>query len=92
MTLERIDVRRPEAPELSEPGINLHEGLRSDPVQTPLRIDSRLDESCLPQDPQVLGNRRLGQSKLLLDITHGVLGGCEQPQDRAAARLGNDRK
>src|SRR5258708_2129252 len=36
VTLERVDVDRPEAAERSEPGVYLHEWLGPDPVKTPL--------------------------------------------------------
>ena len=92
VTLERVDVDRPEAAERSEPGVYLHEWLGPDPVKTPLRINARLHEACLAQHPQVFGNRGLRQSQLLFDITDGSLRGCEQTQDGAAVRLGNDGK
>src|SRR5689334_19705371 len=40
MALERIDLGRPVAAELSEPSIHFHERLRPDPVQPALRIDT----------------------------------------------------
>ena len=59
MAFERIDVRRPEAPERREPGIDLHERLGPDPVEAPLCFDARLHEAGLAQHAQVLGDRGL---------------------------------
>jgi len=90
VTLESVDVARPEAAERSEPGVHLHEWLVPDPVKTPLCIDARLHEARLAQHAQVFGHRRLRHSQLLFDITYGLLRGGEQIQDGSAARLGND--
>jgi hypothetical protein len=54
VTLERVDVHRPEAAERSEPSVYLHEWLGPDPIKTPLRIDARLHESSLSKHAQVL--------------------------------------
>lgn len=51
---QRVDVDRPEAAELSEPGVYLHQRLRFYPVQAPLRFNPRLDESGFTKHPQVL--------------------------------------
>ena len=64
MALERIDVRRPEAPERREPGIDLHERLGPDPIDAPLCFDARLHEAGLAQHAQVLGHRGLRQLQL----------------------------
>jgi hypothetical protein len=45
MAFKRIHVGRPEAPEGSEPGIDLHERFRPDPIDAPLGFDARLDEA-----------------------------------------------
>jgi hypothetical protein len=92
VTLECVDVGRPEAAERSEPGVYLHEWRGPYTVETPLRINARLHKAGLTQYPQVFGDRGLRQSQLLLDIADGSLRGREQTQDGAAARLGNDGK
>jgi hypothetical protein len=73
MTLERIEMDRPEAPKRRKPGVDLHEGLGPDAVETPLGINARLHESGLTQDSQVLGNGGLRHPQLLFDIPHGPL-------------------
>jgi hypothetical protein len=90
VALERVEMCRPETAKLSKPSIDLHERLRSYPVETSLRINTCLDETRLPQHPQVFGNRGLRQSELLFDIPYRPLRGGEQTQDGAAGRLGND--
>ena len=59
VTLERIDAQRPEAAEWSEPGVDLHERFRPNPVKPPLCIDTGLDKTSISQDPQVFGHGRL---------------------------------
>src|SRR4051812_22627405 len=61
VSLQGIDVLRPEATEGTEPGVELHERLRSQAIETPLRFDPRLHEPRLPQDAQVLGDGGLRQ-------------------------------
>ena len=68
MVLERVDVLRPEAPERGEPGIELLERLRPQPVEPSLRLDPRFDEPCVSQHAEVLGDRRLGEAQLALDL------------------------
>jgi hypothetical protein len=70
VALERIHVRRPQASKLSKPRLDFFQWLGLDPVETPLRIDARLDEARLPQYAQMLGNQRLRQMQLLFDVTY----------------------
>ena len=42
MPFERVDVGGPKAPEGIEPGIDLHERFRPDPVDAPLCVYARL--------------------------------------------------
>jgi hypothetical protein len=51
MALERIHVRGPEPPELSEPGIDLDQRFRSEPVETALCGHHGLHETGLAQHP-----------------------------------------
>jgi hypothetical protein len=90
MALERVDVRRPQATERREPFVDLHQRLGPDAIDAPLRIHARLHEPGLAQHAQVLRHRRLRQSQRVLDVADRALRRDEQPQDRAAARLGDD--
>ena len=90
MPLERVQVDRPEAAEWGEPGIDLHQRLRSDPIQASLRVYARLNEAGLAKNPQMLRHRGLRYSQLLFEIAYRTLGGGEEAEDRAATRFGND--
>ena len=90
MAFEKIDVRRPETTELSEPSVELLEwsGLQS--VETALGIHCRFDEAGVAQDAEVLGDGRLRHAELTLDLTVGLLGRGQEAEDRAAIGLGDD--
>lgn len=90
MALERIEMDGPELPERREPCIDFHQRLRPNAVKPALRIDTRFDETRIAQHAQVLRNRGLGQIQRVLDVAHRLLGRCEQTQNGAAARFGND--
>jgi len=92
VAFESIYVSGPEPTERSEPGIDLLEWFGSQPVDTTLCVHRGFHETGLSQHSQVLGNGGLRQSQPLLNITYGSLGGREQTQDGAAARLGKDGK
>src|SRR5260221_3016707 len=81
VTFERVDVGRPEVPEGSKPGVDVHERFRSDPVDAPLRVHSRLYKAGLPEHPEVLGDRGLWHPKLVLDLADGPLRGRKEAQD-----------
>ena len=70
VAFESIDVRGPEPPELSQPGVHLLKWFRFEPVETALCIHGRLHEPGLAQHAQVLGNGRLRHAKLPLDLSH----------------------
>ena len=90
MSLERIDVPRPELTERSEPRFHFAEWLGFQPVQTPLRVDRGFHKSSVAQHPQVLGHGRLRHSKLTLDLSDRLFRCHQEAEDRAAVRLGDD--
>ena len=90
VAFERIDVRGPEPPELIQPGIDLLERLRPQPVEAALCIHRGFHEPGLAQHAQVLGHGRLRHPQLTLDLADRLLRGDQQAQDRAAVRLGDD--
>lgn len=90
MPLERIDVRRPEAPERRQPRIDFLKWFRFEAVQTALRIDRRFDEARIAQDAQVLRDGRLRHVKTPLDFAHGLLREDQEVQDSAPVWLRND--
>src|SRR5678815_5680628 len=90
VSLQSIDVLRPEAPEGTEPFVELHERLRSQSIEAPLCFDPRFHQARLSQHPQVLGDGWLRQSKLTLDLAHGALGREQQAEDGPSIGLRDD--
>jgi len=90
MAFESIDVHRPEATELFEPGVELLKWSRFQPVEAALRVDCRFDEAGVAKDAEVLGDGRLGHMELPLDLTDGMLVESEKAEDRTAVGLGDD--
>src|SRR5215471_9225570 len=90
VALESIDVCRPKAAELSQPGIQLLKGFRFQSVEAALCVHRGFDEAGLAQHSQMLGYGRLRHTKLTLDLSHRLLGRHQEAQDGAAVRLGND--
>jgi hypothetical protein len=56
---EGVETRVPQHSEWGQPVVYLAQGLWSDPVQPSLGVDPRFDHACIPEDPEVLGHRRL---------------------------------
>jgi len=74
MAFESIQVSGPEAPKLSQPGVNLLKWFRVQPVKTALRIDGGFDKAGIAQHAQVLGHGGLRHAKLAFDLSHRLLG------------------
>lgn len=74
MAFERIDVRGPKAPELSEPVIHFAKALGFQAVEAALCVNGGLDESGVTQHAKVFGDGGLRHPKLALDVSHGLLG------------------
>src|SRR6185436_15791663 len=87
MPFELVEVRRPELPVGSEPGVQIGERLRADPVEAALRVDARLDEACVLQHAQVLRHRRLGEAEPPDELADRPLAVAEQLEDRDAPGL-----
>ncbi len=90
VAFESIDVSRPEASELRQPGIYLLKWFGFEPVETALRVHRGLNKPRLAQHAQVLGNSRLWHTKPMFDLSHRLLGRDEKAQYRTAVGLGND--
>src|SRR5579863_2819615 len=90
MALECIEVRRPEAAEGLDPGVQLPKRLRPQAIQPALRVHGRLHETGLSQHPQVLRDSRLRHAELALDLAHRTMRREQQVQNGAAVWLGND--
>ena len=70
MPFERIQVSRPEPPELSEPGVQLLKRLGVQSIETTLCVHRSLHETGLAQDAQMLRYGRLRHLELPLDFSH----------------------
>ena len=92
VAFERVDVGGPETAERSEPRVDFLERFRIQPVKAALRVHRGVDESCLAQHAQVLGNSRLGQTQSALDFADGLLGACQQAEDSATAGFSQNRE
>ena len=90
VAFESVDVSGPEAAELGEPGIDLLEWSRFQPVETSLSVHRGFNKTGIAQHAQVLGDGRLRHTKLTLDLAHRLFRRDQKAQDRAAVRFGND--
>jgi hypothetical protein len=90
VAFESIDVSGPEPTERSQPGVDLLKRFRFQPVETALCIHRGFYKTGFAQHAQVLGHGRLRHTKLMLDLSDGLLGRDQEAQYRAAVRLRND--
>jgi hypothetical protein len=90
MAFESIDVHRPEATELGEPGVELLEWSGLQPIEAPLCVDGRFDEAGVAKDTEVLGDGRLRHTELTLDLANRLLVESQEAEDRATVGLGDD--
>src|SRR6516162_9172642 len=88
MGFQRVEPRRPQPPVGLEPFVDRPQRLGPDPVDPPLRVDSRLDQPRVAQHPEVLGHRRLAQSGRVDQLADGTLGRDQQIEDLPSMRLG----
>ena len=78
------------APERRDPGVELAERLRDEPVDAPLRVDLCGHEPSVAKHLQVLRHRRLREPQLRDEIADGSILVPEQLQDPTPIRLGHD--
>lgn len=90
MTLECIDVGGPEPAERRQPRIQFLERFGCETVQSALGVHGGLHQAGVAQHAQVFRHRGLWEAQVPLDLAHRLFGGDEEPQNRAAVRLGND--
>src|SRR3954453_6002891 len=90
MLFERVEAAGPELPVRREPGIELSERLRVDPVPAPLSVLAHADEVGLAQHLQVLRHAWLADLQALDKLAHGVLPLAQQIEDAPARGLGED--
>ena len=90
MALESIYVSGPESAERLQPGVDLLQRFRFQPVETALGVHRGFHETGVSQHSQVLRYGRLRHFKLTLDLPHRLLRGDEEAQYCPAVRLGYD--
>jgi hypothetical protein len=90
VAFESIQMSRPEAAKLSQPGIQFLKGLRLEPVQAALCVYCRFHKTRVAENAQMLRHGGLRHMKLALDLAYRLLGQGQQTQYCAAVRLGND--
>src|SRR5687767_14261351 len=94
MPVQGIQAIQPEAAIRRDPGLDLGQRLRPQRIPASLRVLPNLDEPCLAQHPQMLGNRRLAGAEDLDQIAHGALPLAQQIEDRSSCefRQGLERR
>src|SRR5579863_8276417 len=90
VTLESIDMDRPEAAERSQPVVHFLKRSRLQPVETALGVHRGFHEAGLAQHSQVLRHRRLRHIEPTLDFSHRLLARDQEAQDRPTVWLRND--
>ena len=73
-----------------EPLVELYEWLGPDAVQAALRVCAHVDEACLPEDSEMLGNGRLADAEAVDELADSSLAVTEEIEDREPAGLGED--
>ena len=90
VAFEGIHMSGPEPAELSQPRIHLLKRSRFQPVETALCVHRGFYETSVAQHSQVLRHGRLRHTKLMLDLSHRLLGRGQEAQYRATVWLRND--
>lgn len=73
VAFESINVSRPEAAKLSQPGIDFLKRLRPQMIETALRVHRGLYEASVAEHAEVLGHGGLRHAKPALDFPYGLL-------------------
>jgi len=87
MPFQRIEVAVPEPAVRGQPGVDLRQRLRAQPVPPALGVLADLDQPRLAEHLEMLRHRRLGQGEPLDQVADGALAVSEQVEDLAPARL-----
>jgi len=90
VTLESVQAADPHGPVWLQPGIELAQRLRPNPINPPLRVDPRFNETALAQDAQMLRHSRLAHVQFLNQLADRTLALAEQLNDHAAIWLRHD--
>jgi len=90
MLFQSVDVRRPEATELSEPSVEFLKRSRLQAIEAALCVDSRFDEPGVAKDAQMLGDGWLRHAEIAFNLANGLAGGDQEAENGAAIGLGDD--
>jgi hypothetical protein len=90
MAFKSVNVVRPEATELFEPGIEFLKRSGLEPVEATLRVDCGFDEAGVAKNAEMLGDCGLGHVELAFDLADGLLVERQEAKNRAAVGLGDD--
>jgi hypothetical protein len=85
---QRVEPAGPETSVGLKPSVDLGERLGSEAVPASLRVATNLDESSLPQYPQVLRDARLAEPEVVDELPDRALSVPQKVEDRAACGLG----
>jgi hypothetical protein len=82
MVFQPIETGSPELAVGSQPLVQVCERLGPDPVKATLSVHPCLHQSRVPEDPQVLRDRRLAEAKRTDEVTDRLLAIAKQLEDR----------
>jgi hypothetical protein len=88
MAFEAIETLFPELPIRCEPLVERDQRFGPDPIEAALRVGSHVDEPGFAQDPEVLGDRGLGEPHVVHELVHGALAFPQPVEDPPATGLG----
>src|SRR5262245_60137469 len=87
VTFERVEALLPEAPVLRDPVLRAGERRRIEPIHTALGDPAHFDDTGLAQHTQVLGDRRLGHTKVTGELARRLLSAREPVDDPSPGRI-----
>ena len=90
MFFQSIEMRRPELAVARQPRVEFEEGLGPDAVQPALSIGASLDQSRVPEHPEMLRHGRLAQPQMCHQLSHRSFAFAQQIEDRLPSRLGQN--
>jgi hypothetical protein len=90
VVFQAIEMRRPQPAVGGEPLVELRERLGSDAVQATLRVGARLDEPCVLEDSEVLGDSRLTEADAVDQLADRPFAVAEQVEELKPPWLGQN--
>jgi hypothetical protein len=90
VSFEAVESLIPELPVRLDPGVDLAEAFRPQPVHAPLRVDADVDEARIAEHAEVLRDRGLAHRQLVDELADRPLAISQQVEDAAAIRFGEE--